>query len=150
MKAGTFGRLAAAAAVAIAAAAVVVVGAPPSGAAGLVVETSKLYREDALADFATCIENQSCTDTMADCLAECVPTSTHESYEAHCRAKLAECGVTSTQVCETMASAGADDSEVLCLLAPSVIEELDACFSLDCAAISNCVQGFVAKYGFSV
>ncbi len=113
-------------------------------------DTTGVVREDALEDFATCIENQSCTDSMADCLAECVPTSTHESFETHCRAKLAECGIAEAPICETMPSVGADDSEVICLLAPSVLDELDACFTLDCASIGSCVQGFLSRYGFSV
>lgn len=107
-------------------------------------ETSALpFRADAIRDIADCQAELACGTSDDQCINECDPTSSHESYESACRAKAQECGITDPAevngVCETSPS---DDDSYLCLLTPAAIGQLEDCLSLECDQIGPCFEEF--------
>lgn len=107
-------------------------------------------REDAFEELSTCVSQQACTASDDACFTACEPTSAHESFEAACRAKLAECGAAPTDLdgaCETKPNG--DDLGFLCLFTPAVMNELAACMDLACTAIEDCYGTVSAKYGLN-
>jgi hypothetical protein len=124
-----------------------------------VADVTDAIREDVFVAATECQTGLECNapDTELDqCLIDnCDPTGTHEDYEAHCRARLAECDLTADDVngiCETTIAVGGADSDLVgfyCILTPAVMDELDACFDqTDCNMVYTCFQGVLADHGF--
>jgi hypothetical protein len=101
-------------------------------------------REDAFNDVVDCITELSCTAEEDVCLTQCEPTDAHEDYEARCRVKLAECGVTDVRGCET--TPDGNESGFLCLYTPEVMDELRGCFDQSCGELQSCFERVSTKY----
>jgi hypothetical protein len=118
-------------------------------------DVSDLIREDVFIAVTDCETALACDATSNSCFVDnCSPTSTHTSYETHCREALAQCDLSADQLdgaCETTPAASdgtGDGVGYLCALVPSIISELDACFDEpDCVAIANCYDEVAAAHG---
>jgi len=105
------------------------------------------FREDAFVDVASCVAAQACDASNDLCLAECTPTNAHERWEARCRTRVVECGTDNPADCIT---SGPSDAGILCLLTPSVMDDLTACWDQECMAIDACMGAVLDAAGIDL
>jgi len=111
-----------------------------------------VFRGDVFVDFATCVNDLPCGTNDDACYAQtCEPIAAHETYEADCRERLAMCDLSAEQIddtCETDPSESSGVGSLLCAVAPTIVDEFDACFDeTDCLAILQCFQEVRAAHG---
>ncbi len=106
-------------------------------------DVTGVVREDAFIDITNCFTGLECGTNDDACFAECTPTSTHEDYETRCRETLGACDLSAAEIdgiCEVTPNPAAETG-FLCVITPSILEEVDACFDEpDCTAQLTCMQ----------
>jgi hypothetical protein len=93
------------------------------------------YRADWLRPLADCYVEATCTadDDCGDTI-QVEALDAHEEWAASCRVKSAECGASAEEV------ALACDLDQVVSVAPSVMEDLTACYDEPCNAIPSCID----------
>lgn len=121
-------------------------------AADCATEVSGWVGVHAFGPIIECIVAVPCDQSTEQCIAACVPTATHEGYEARCRRVFAGCGavldVDST--CEVTPMPGSSTG-FLCLAAASIIQEMSACIpdGIACEPGRACIEDVRSRHGLN-
>lgn len=122
--------------------------------ASCVDDVEGVIRADAFEAIIDCFTSLSCTASDDLCIAECVPTSAHETFEAQCREVFGGCDLSADElngICETepMPGVSGDDVGFFCVLIPDIMVELTACIpdGTACQAGFTCMQGVLEARG---
>lgn len=88
--------------------------------------------------------------TVEACFGACTATTSHTRFETECRQTMAACWDPQqlNSNCSTSHIEGVSDSGLMCLVLPSIMDEMTACMtdSPSCDAALTCVQGVFERH----
>ena len=121
--------------------------------ADCVSDVAGWVRADAFEAIIDCTTALACDASDDACLAECVPTSAHDAYEAQCREVFAPCGSPEEVdgICEVSPNASTEGG-LFCLVAPSIIDEMTDCIpdGTTCQAGVACINAVAESHGLDL
>jgi hypothetical protein len=92
----------------------------------------------------------ACSERDDTCFSTIEPLAEHLAFEEACRAKLATCEVSVTDIdetCETSWSAFDDDIGLWRLITPALMAEFQACLDEVCLSVSTCFESVAELHG---
>lgn len=109
-------------------------------------------RADGVLAVVQCQADLACDagDELEACFGACEPTSAHTRFESACQEAMAGCWEPAELAanCTTHHIDGVSDSGLMCLVLPSIMDEMTACMtdSASCDAALTCTQGVFERH----